>query len=188
MAQPWLLPELRAAIHQAQKQNSPISKKVLYGDNQPLAVEIDVIPFQATPTPESYWLVLFKPSTTSVVESDSESDRRESAEQTSEILHLRQELADSQAYLQAILEEEATNQSLAAANEEILSSNEELQSTNEELQTAKEEVQAANEELKTTNEELQHRNHEARQSNDDLLNLLNSIEIPILMLENDLRI
>ncbi|MBE9046333.1 PAS domain-containing protein [Pleurocapsales cyanobacterium LEGE 10410] len=189
MAQPWLLPELRAAIHQAQRQNSPISKKVLRGDNQRSRVEIDVIPFQATPTPESYWLVLFRHSTTTVVESDSESDRREGAEQTSEILRLRQELADSQAYLQATLEEqEATNQRLAAANEEILSSNEELQSTNEELQTTKEEVQAANEELKTTNEELQHRNLEARQSNDDLLNLLNSIEIPILMLEKDLRI
>lgn len=189
MAQPWLLPELRAAIHQAQRQNSAVSKQVLRGDNQRSRVEIDVIPVQATPTPERYWLVLFQPSTTTVVESDSEGDRREGAEQTSEILRLRQELADSQAYLQAILEEqEATNQSLAAANEEILSSNEELRSTNEELQTTKEEVQAANEELKTTNEELQHRNLEARQSNDDLLNLLNSIEIPILMLEKDLRI
>jgi two-component system CheB/CheR fusion protein len=189
MAQPWLLPELRTAIYQAQRQNSPIGKKVLRGDDRRLAVEIDVIPFQATPTPERYWLVLFKPSTTTVVESNLEGDRREGAEQTSEILCLRQELADSQAYLQATLEEqEATNQRLAAANEEILSSNEELQSTNEELQTAQEEVQAANEELKTTNEELQHRNFEVRQSNDDLLNLLNSIEIPILMLENDLRI
>jgi two-component system CheB/CheR fusion protein len=87
-----------------------------------------------------------------------------------------------------IEEKESTNQQLIAANEEILSSNEELKSTNEELQTAKEEIQSANEELKTTNEELQNRNLEARRANDDLMNLINNVNIPILMLSDDLRI
>ncbi|MFM7577891.1 MAG: PAS domain-containing protein, partial [Microcystaceae cyanobacterium] len=63
-----------------------------------------------------------------------------------------------------------------------------LKSTNEELQTAKEEIQSANEELKTTNEELQNRNVEARRANDDLLNLINNVNIPILMLSDDLCI
>jgi two-component system, chemotaxis family, CheB/CheR fusion protein len=69
-----------------------------------------------------------------------------------------------------------------------LSSNEELQSTNEELETAKEEIQATNEELSTTNEELRRRNTELYRVNNDLTNLLASINIPILMLTNDLRI
>lgn len=74
------------------------------------------------------------------------------------------------------------------ANEEILSSNEELQSTNEELQTAKEEIQATNEELTTTNDELQSRILESTKINSDLRNLLGSVNIPIVMLGNDLKI
>jgi two-component system, chemotaxis family, CheB/CheR fusion protein len=91
--------------------------------------------------------------------------------------------------LQLITQEhEATTQHLKVANEEILSSNEELQSTNEELQTAKEEIQATNEELHTTNQELHSRNLELHQVNNDLFNLLSSVNIPILILTNDLRI
>src|SRR5262249_27710190 len=73
-------------------------------------------------------------------------------------------------------------------NEEIQSSNEELQSTNEELETAKEELQSTNEELTTLNEELQSRNGELSQVNNDLNNLLSSVNLPILMLGNDLTI
>ena len=102
---------------------------------------------------------------------------------------VRQELLDTQTFLRLTGEEqENTNQQLIAANEEILSSNEELKSTNEELQTAKEEIQSSNEELQTTNEELQSRNAESRRSADDLLNLINNVNIPILMLSEDLCI
>ncbi|MGH7487458.1 MAG: PAS domain-containing protein, partial [bacterium] len=77
---------------------------------------------------------------------------------------------------------------LRSANEEIQSSNEELQSTNEELETAKEELQSSNEELTTLNEELANRNEELTQVNNDLLNLLASIDLPIVMLDEELRI
>ena len=83
---------------------------------------------------------------------------------------------------------ETTNEELRSANEEIQSSNEELQSINEELETAKEELQSTNEELMTVNEELQNRNDELSQLNNDLNNLLGSVNIPIIMLGNDLRI
>lgn len=102
---------------------------------------------------------------------------------------LKQELATTREHLQSIIEEQqATNQDLRAANEEILSSNEELQSTNEELETAKEEIQAVNEELNTVNDELRRRTQEATRVSNDLQNLLNSIQIPILMLGSDLQI
>src|SRR5438874_7376998 len=92
-------------------------------------------------------------------------------------------------YLQSIIEkQESTNEELKAANEEILSANEELQSTNEELQTAKEEAQSANEELATVNEELRHRNAELGRVNNDLVNLLTGVNIPIVMVGRDLRI
>ena len=84
-------------------------------------------------------------------------------------------------------EHDAALEELQSTNEEALSSNEELQSVNEELQTAKEEVQSANEELATLNQELQDRNLQLGQANDDLLNLLGSVNIPIVMVGSDLR-
>jgi two-component system CheB/CheR fusion protein len=102
---------------------------------------------------------------------------------------LRQELNLANQRLQAILSErDAANQELTSANEEIQSSNEELQSINEELETSKEELQSSNEELNTVNEELQTRNQELVRLSDDLANLLSSTTMPILMLDNDLRI
>ncbi|AXC14621.1 Chemotaxis protein methyltransferase CheR [Acidisarcina polymorpha] len=96
--------------------------------------------------------------------------------------NLLRELSATRAYMQRLVEE------LRSANEEAQSSNEELQSTNEELQTAKEELQSSNEELTTTNEEMQSRNRELAQLNNDLVNLLSSMQMPIVMLDSDLRI
>ncbi|MCY7273756.1 MAG: PAS domain-containing protein, partial [Phormidesmis sp. CAN_BIN44] len=95
----------------------------------------------------------------------------------------------AQAHLKAVIQEQNhLNQNLRVANEEILSSNEELQSTNEELQTAKEEIQATNEELSTTNDELRSRNLQQNRDNSDINNFVASINVPIVMLTNDLRI
>jgi two-component system CheB/CheR fusion protein len=103
----------------------------------------------------------------------------------SEISHveqLEQELQATLSYLHAIIEEqEATNEELKSANEEILSSNEELHSLNEELESAKEELQSVN-------EELERRNAELGKANNDLSNLLSNMNIPMLMLDADLRI
>lgn len=91
--------------------------------------------------------------------------------------------------MQALIHElESANEKLQAANEEIISSNEELQSTNEELDTAREELQSTNEELGTVNDELQTRNAELSRANADLMNLLASVDIPIVMVTRDLRI
>ena len=59
---------------------------------------------------------------------------------------------------------------------------------NEELETAKEELQSTNEELTTVNDELQSRNQEVVQINSDLLNLLATVDIPILILDRERRI
>jgi two-component system CheB/CheR fusion protein len=105
------------------------------------------------------------------------------------IRDLQQELNTTKQHLEAVVEEyEATTEELKSANEEVQSSNEELQSTNEELLTAKEELQSTNEELTTVNEEMHSRNTELSQINNDLNNLLSSVNIPIVMLGNDLRI
>lgn len=77
---------------------------------------------------------------------------------------------------------------MRAANEEVLSSNEELQSLNEELETSKVELESANEELTTLNDELQNRNMALDQLNNDMINLLTSVHLPVIMLGSDLLI
>jgi two-component system CheB/CheR fusion protein len=102
---------------------------------------------------------------------------------------LTREIRQLRGQLQSLIEEhETTSEEFKTANEEVLSSNEELQSTNEELETAKEELQSTNEELTTVNEELQNRNLELSTANNDLLNVLENVNIPVVIVSNDVRI
>jgi len=198
MAQKGLLEELRTAIHQAKRQNVPVTKEQIQmqGSKPSRKVSVEVIPFQPDSVETRCFLILFKdvaaptnPQLTITPGNVEQVSTEEILRLQQELAATKQELAATQEYLQLISQEhESTTQHLKVANEEILSSNEELQSTNEELQTAKEEVQATNEELHTTNQELQSRNLELHKVNNDLLNLLSSVNIPILILTNDLRI
>jgi len=91
--------------------------------------------------------------------------------------------------LQSTREEMQTSQEEAkSANEELQSTNEELQSTNEELTTSKEELQSLNEELQTVNAELQAKVDALTWAENDWENLLNSMDIATLFLDNDLRV
>lgn len=193
MAREGLLSGIRSAVEAAQAQKAPVRSDPIHvtEGSSDHVVTLFVTPVRVPQTEKTYFLILFE----SAAEHDGGSSRRPgdpSAKPTDgeqEIFRLRQELDATKSYLQAIIEEqEATNEELKAANEEILSSNEELQSTNEELQTAKEEIQSANEELSTVNEELQARNTELSFVNNDFRNLLQGMNVPIVMLENDLRI
>jgi two-component system CheB/CheR fusion protein len=106
-----------------------------------------------------------------------------------EVLQLRRELVSMRDYLQALIEQQSSStEDLRAANEEILSGNEELQSANEELETAKEELQCANEELTTVNEQLHQRNADLLRANHDLVNFLSSADLPLMMVDQDLRL
>lgn len=78
-------------------------------------------------------------------------------------------------------EQELTNEELQASNRQLMSSNEELQSTNEELQSV-------NEELYTVNSELQIKNEALSTANNDILNLLKSIDIGTIFLDKDLSV
>jgi two-component system CheB/CheR fusion protein len=198
--------ELRTAVHQAKQSGQPVKKdrisliqKKAAGDQElphSHQIRINVIPFQLKESHKDYFLVLFERLLTpATLEGDFNNTgrnrikRKQASAEQQEMERLQQELLSTKAYLQSIIsEQQSTNQDLRAANEEILSSNEELQSTNEELQTAKEEIQATNEELSTINEELYRRNVFSTNVSNDLQNLLGSINIPLLILESDLRI
>jgi two-component system, chemotaxis family, CheB/CheR fusion protein len=203
LIQPGLLVELRAAIDRSQQNNLPVTKNGLHlvTNQRSSSFNLQVIPLDVPTDPLRRFLVLFEDtsstangSLTPMAQPQIEPMPQTNLEQ--ENARLRQELSiaiqertATQEYLRAVIQEqEASNQDLKVANEEILSSNEELQSTNEELETAKEEIQATNEELNTTNDELRRRNSELDLVNNDLTNLLASINVPILMLTNDLLI
>ncbi len=194
MAREGLILELRAALHKAKSEGTPIRKEgIQFRHNGSLReAAIEVAPLHGPGSKRSYFLVLFY-DTTRPAPSELAPDRgRKAAKDNAQaklIRQLQQELAQTKAHLQSIIEkQETTNEELRSANEEILSSNEELQSTNEEMETAKEELQSTNEELTTLNEELQNRNLELSVANNDLVNLLSAVDIPIVMLDNDLRI
>jgi two-component system CheB/CheR fusion protein len=82
----------------------------------------------------------------------------------------------------------ATREELQSANEKLQSTNEELQSANEELTTSKEEMQSMNEELQTINSELQTKLDDLALAQSDMKNVLNSIEIAILFLDQRLNV
>jgi two-component system CheB/CheR fusion protein len=88
------------------------------------------------------------------------------------------------------LSEEArlSREELQASNEELQSTNEELQSANEELTSSKEEMQSMNEELQTINAELQTKLDDLALAQSDMQNVLNSIEIAILFMDQKLNV
>jgi two-component system CheB/CheR fusion protein len=191
MAREELRLPLRRAIDRARAEKRPAKEMdiVLAVGEKRRTVTLEVIPFAVHASPQRFFLVLFEdvPSNGATPEA-SLTPVASQVERAGEDA-LRQELGSTRQYLESVIEQaEATNEELRAANEEIVSSNEELRSTNEELQSAKEELQATNEELRTINDEMTERNVEAKRLNDDLSNVLTSVEIPILIVGRDLRL
>ena len=198
MAREGLAIALRTAIYQAQTQNLSVRQEQVQLDEgeRSLLVNLEVVPFRPAIMANALCFLVFLTAVSPPALSPATTESLDSTDLERELVNLRQALAaatqrelSAQAHLQVVIEEHNyLNQSLRVANEEILSSNEELQSTNEELQTAKEEIQATNEELSTTNDELRSRNLQHNRDNSDLNNFIASINIPIVMLTNELRI
>lgn len=186
-----LLIPVRAAVVKARTEKKAVREEGLRFKSEQAyeTVNIEVIPLDPRQT-DANILILFEPthdpsenfdmgkadpaahSVTGLTEFD----------EIAETERLRQELDSTREYLQSVIEQrEASNEELQSANEEIQSANEELQSLNEELETSKEELGAVNDELRSRNTEL-------GLINNDLLNLLSSVQLPIVMLGQDLRI
>ncbi len=205
LAREGLMPDLREAIEAAKSSGLPERRTgVRVKTNSHTSLfDVEVIPITVPATSSRCFVVLFAETTPSSdapashapIKPQSQTGAAQTKSRDLEDEHDRQknrladELAATKSYLQSVIEsKEAGNEELKAANEEIISSNEELQSTNEELETAKEELQATNEELVTVNDELQNRIRTATQVNDDLTNLIDSVNIPIVILGRDLRL
>ncbi|CAN5525093.1 hypothetical protein BH10BAC5_BH10BAC5_27850 [soil metagenome] len=182
---------LKILVRQSIEENSLVRKNdiEIISRGEKKVINIIVIPLGGRSNFEKLYLVIFEenyhvfyPSAIAISDSDSPGNKNSVKHDSERVLNLKKELLISNENLQSYIEE------LQSANEEIQSSNEELQSTNEELETAKEEIQSTNEELTTVNEELMNMNTELVVSNSDLNNLLSSINIPVILLDNEMKI
>jgi two-component system, chemotaxis family, CheB/CheR fusion protein len=195
MVRKELRTNVQTAIYLARKEDKTLKENVEFKqEGQQKRVSIQVKPLKTVDYEEPFFLVTFEEPSLQRgdLRQDTESAvgpaEKENAKDK-QIMNLKGDLESTKASLQTIIEvQEATNEELRSTMEEAQSSNEELQSTNEELETAKEELQSGNEELQTLNEELKNRNQTLGLLNDDLANLQKNIDIPIVILDNDLRI
>jgi two-component system CheB/CheR fusion protein len=197
MVRPEFVVDLRTAIYKARKEGVTVHKDGVWFEHQGRAasVRLEVRPLKKRHGNKQDLLVVFQK--VEVASSPASLGRgrkivgvaagkKHTAEKAE---RLERELASTREHLRALIAEHETAQEHAtAANQEILSSNEELQTANEELETAKEELQSSNEELTTVNDELQHSNSELGALTHDLSSLLVGVDIPVLVLDADLRV
>jgi two-component system CheB/CheR fusion protein len=170
LVRPSMVADLRAAIDRAIKTGKPTRREraLVKFDRKTREVNIEVVPFKLPASDKSWLLVIFDETTKGMRPGRLLQVLGKTATQR-EMSEMRMELSASH-----------------SAGQELLSRNEELQLMNEELETAKEELQSTNEELTTLNDELSNRNLEMMQLTSDLDNLLASIQLPIVMVDNDL--
>ncbi len=196
MAREDLVAHVHEAIERAKAQSTSVRKEGLriQVGAESRTVDLEVIPLAVIPdSNERYYLVLFAETSVDTGEGEPHAVRRVEAapptEAVVEINRLKAELVATKDYLQSLISEhQTTTDDLAAMNEEMVAANEELQSTNEELQSAKEELQSTNEELSTVNDQLRSRNQELAQVASDLVNVLSSVEIPVIIVDLELRV
>jgi two-component system CheB/CheR fusion protein len=152
-------------------------------------VKLSVTPVSEQAAPPGLLLVVFEELASVPPVGSVESVDEPSHATVSRVQDLEYELRSTKEYLRTTIEElETANAELISTNEELQSSNEELQSTNEELETSKEELQSVNEELMTVNSEHEVKLGELGQANDDMANLLASLEIGTIFLDLQLCI
>jgi two-component system CheB/CheR fusion protein len=195
MARPGLLVDLRSALSEARTKNTTARRDGVHvqSDTGSREIDVEVVPMRGNNPQERFYVVVFKNGAEAAGGAKGKVHKRKGARpsgvRSSDSENLKREAEQLRAELGVLIEEhETTTEEFKSANEEILSANEELQSTNEELETAKEELQSSNEELTTLNEEMQNRNAELTSANNDMLNLFGNVNIPVVMVSNDLRI
>ncbi|HYO77714.1 MAG TPA: ATP-binding protein, partial [Thermoanaerobaculia bacterium] len=184
---PDLLIDVRTALFKARQRGLPVRRerlKVTRGSASHV-VNIEVIP-AARSAHDRIYVVAFEAVADSAA---SAAARGVSHGDQYENERLQNELKVARDYMSHLTNEhEQSDSVLNATSEELQSANEELQSTIEELETAKEELQSTNEELSTLNDELRLRNADLVVLGDDLMNLLSSIDTPVIMVDRDLVI
>ena len=166
---------LVTALHRAKAERTPTSYSGIKVKSKLRCLKLEVIYNESSKLADDYFTI--------VVQSDDMPAKpigekfEPNATASQRIVELDYELQQTRENLQAVIEElEATNEEQQATNEELIASNEELQSANEELHSV-------NEELYTVNTEYQLKIEELTELNNDVYNLLRSIDIGVVFLD-----
>src|SRR6266699_2350295 len=175
MAREGLLVDLRTALSKAKKDNSTVRKEgvVVTSNGNRRAVYLEVVPLRVQGSSERFSLVVFldpakEPTIPARKRPRGRNERGRESPVVRDNQRLTREVTQLKEQFQSLIEEHET--------------------TLEEFKTANEEVLSANEELQSTNEELENRNIELSTANDDLVNLIANVNIPMVMVGSDMRI
>jgi two-component system CheB/CheR fusion protein len=191
MAREGLKAELTAALREAADQGAEVVKEqlIVRGEATHTPVAIAVRPLDEPGSERRLFVITLTTTGTDPAKKAALNPPHPAQEGVSREAALERELISTRENLQRTIEElESANEELRSAGEETQSVNEELQSTNEELETTREEQQSLNQELISVNAELQDRLVELGHVNDDMKNLLDSLEVPALFVDNQLHI
>ncbi|HEX7155477.1 MAG TPA: ATP-binding protein, partial [Thermoanaerobaculia bacterium] len=184
---PDLLMDVRTALFKARHGGTPVRRERLTfrRGSEAQLVDVEVIPAARSAHDRVFIITFERVAASPEPEPAARRGRRDRGENE----RLQQELLAARDYMTHLTSEhEQSDSALNATSEELQSANEELQSTIEELETAKEELQSTNEELSTLNDELRIRNADLVVLGDDLMNLLSSIDTPVIMVDRDMVI
>jgi two-component system CheB/CheR fusion protein len=195
LARDGLALELRGAFDRARSQRVVVRREGLQvGTGATVQrFHLEVVPLPATGDDEPRFLVVFEDAPASPTPRAS---GRRTTRAGPDRAELESQLEATRVYMQSLVEEleraaverTAVNDELVTTNEELQSTNEELQSTNEELQSTNEELESAKEEMATVNDDLHAANRQLGEVNADLVNVLASLDLPMLLLSRDGRI
>lgn len=192
MAREGLQLELRSAVRRAAQTGEATATQPLTVTAAGLArpVCLSVRPMAGSAEDEHLLLISFQDCPQPAASPSAEPVAQGSSDLAQErVTALERDLAYTRENLQATIDElQHTNEELGATNEEMQSTNEELQSSNEELETSREELQSVNEELVTVNAELQAKIEQLGDMQNDMKNLLDSINIGTIFLDTKLII
>ncbi len=192
MARPDLRADLRAALGMASSSQQAAvqhAKVPLEDAGERKELDLYVQPLRATGAPDPLYMVIFQEVGGIAPGLEPGAERTDDGVETDHARQLEAELRATKERLQTTTEElESSNEELKSSNEELSSINEELQSANEELETSKEELQSINEELQTVNAELNARVEELGKANNDMANLLQSMQIATIFLNRHLEV
>jgi two-component system CheB/CheR fusion protein len=193
LAHPDLRAPLARMIRKARADAAPVRRAAVRLGTGARArrVEVGVLPMPPHGAEDHHYLVVFGPASIPARDGGAgvASTPDAAAEAPSRIAELEAELAETKEYLEGLIgQHDVTLTELQTAYDSSLSINEEYLSTNEELESAKEELQSLNEELTTLNEQLQGRNSDLNARTAELGALLESLDMPIMLLGANLGI
>jgi two-component system CheB/CheR fusion protein len=167
-----LVADLRAALEQCQNLNQPVKRNGIALDR--IVVDLEVLPLPWQDGAPPHYLVLL---------SRALGERSRSGEnEPEEAARLRQELeAIRQDVRTLIRAQEAAHAETRAAYNKLLAAH-------QELRTANEQIESDRDRLRASNVELERRNRELEQAAADMSGLLQTSQIPMVLLSRDLLI